>query len=164
MPNQSKPILTVVEELKGLQIEDFNDMYNPDFWLPFIPMRDKKLDLIADKTYHFKVVDTIKLDPLGAITKDFIGVGQVANTSHEDQGTKGQLWVLNFSLEKPLSKVEVRIRARNLPGALKVGIFVQKLEFDNNLLQGFGLDGVLFAARVKIRDLTRDIHKKLLKK
>jgi hypothetical protein len=157
----SEPILTVVEELKGIQLRHFSRMYDPDFWLPYIPLKNKKIELKGDKIFAFEVGDRVSLDPLNTIVKDFTAKGTMNVKEMGKQGDKGNLWEITAEIMDPQVNIEVRLRAKDLPNALKIGIFLTKLEFDLGLLDGLGKDAILFAARVKIRDMLQELQKKL---
>ena len=89
--NEEKPILTIVEELKGLQMKNFTDrMYDPDFWLPFIPLKSKQItEIIPEQQYHFKVNDIINLDPTGSLRKELDAEGDLFVNVCGQQGNQG---------------------------------------------------------------------------
>jgi hypothetical protein len=164
MSKEQDLILSVVEELKGLQLVHFlPHIYKPEFWLPHIPLRSKKLTEVGDKQYEFMASDVFSLDPLGTIKKDVILEGTINVVDYGAQGDKGNLWELQIDVKKPVSKASIRLRAKNVGSNLKVGIYVYELELDLGALEGFGRDGVLFAARVKLRDFMQQIQKHLVK-
>jgi hypothetical protein len=159
--NMSEPVLTIVEELKGLKLSKFDNMYDPNFWLPYIPLTQKSIERIGEKQYRFDVADKIALDPLGALVKDFRATGTLEVIDRGNQGDKGQLWEMKFTVTNPEVIVETRVRAKDVPNALKVGIYITRLDFDAGLMQGFGRDAIYFAARVKIRELLQSVQKKM---
>jgi hypothetical protein len=157
-------LLTVVEEVKNLSFSDFIDnIYDAEFWIPFVPLRDRKIENITNKNFKFEVGDILKMDPMGLLKIDFAANGTIKIVHHEDNGAKGQLWDLVLDVEHPKSYVTVRVRAREIGSNLKIGIFLKELTFDNSLLVGFGIDAVYFVARVKIRDFLINFPKILQK-
>jgi len=156
----TEPILTVVEELKGFSMRALaSRMYDPSFWLPYIPLAKKSFIQIHPKQYAFEIGDRFALDPLNTIVQDFQAKGTLSVQEGEPQGEKGSLWDLHFSIPEPQVLVQVRIRAKDLPNGIKVGIYVTQLKYDLGLLHGVGQDAILFAARVKIRDFLMNMQK-----
>ncbi|MCP4760833.1 MAG: hypothetical protein GY870_03560 [archaeon] len=167
MSNKEKIIITVVEELKGFQYSDFKPhIYDETFWLPLIPLKNKKLEKIGQSEFKFDTKDTIYLDITGTLKVDFEGKGTYKLIDHGDQGSKGCLWELKSEVTEPKATVGIRVRVKDLPNnKMKVGIYVYKLDYDSGLLTGlpFGHDAVLFASKSKIRELLSNIQKKLKK-
>ena len=161
--NEEKPILTIVEELKGLQMKNFTDrMYDPDFWLPFIPLKSKQItEIIPEQQYHFKVNDIIHWNPTGSLRKELDAEGDLFVNACGQQGNQGFLWEITVQVESLQAEVGIHLRVKDLPGALKVGIYIHKLEYYWGLLEGIGRDAVLFAARTKLREFLLDTQKKL---
>ena len=154
--SDAKPILSVVEALEGIHLQDFiADVKKPEFWLPLLPVREKRLTLEQPNEYRFFVAETVKMDPTGTLKYDFTGEGVIHLVDHGNQGNKGRLWELKIELEKPKSFVHLRVRARDDGSKLKVGVYLVQLDMDLGAMNGlgFGKDGILFAGRVKIREV-----------
>jgi hypothetical protein len=157
----SKPVLTVVEELLGQQlIYDPDLIYTTEFWRPFIPFKNILcFEKTGDREFIFEIEEEVKLEPTGLITTQYHANGTIEVQDHGEQGSKGYLWELHIDVQSPAAKVLTRVRARPSKNALKVGIFIQSLEFDVGLLDVIpgGRDAVLFAIRVYIRQLLQNI-------
>ncbi len=154
MSKNSKPILTIVEYLKNQNLAKYSgSLHEINFWKPMIPLNLKKFEKKGDFGFIFEVDDSISLDPTGYLVRDFKANGEIMVVDKGLQGSKGNLWEIEINLMEPQAHVFARVRARDVDNSLKVGIFVLKIEFDNSLLDGFGRDGILFAIRVKLRDL-----------
>ncbi|MHA1583745.1 MAG: hypothetical protein ACTSWL_00695 [Promethearchaeota archaeon] len=151
-------ILSIVEEIQRQQlILDPEEIYNPKFWLPIIPLKVKRFERIAPFEFEFAIDDDIQLDATGLLTTRYISEGIMNIDYKGEQKSKDHLWILDINVKSPEAKVLVNVRARNLKSknAIKMGIFIQKLEFSDTLLDGFGRDAVMFAIRVYIRNLLR---------
>ena len=156
MSKNSDPILTVVELLKNQNLSKYSkQIKETDFWKPMIPVKLKKFEKTGEFEFEFEVDDSISLDPTGYIVRDFKTKGNIFVTDNGIQGSKGNLWEVKITLTQPQAYVFARVRGRDIDNSLKVGIFVRNIQFDNSLLDGFGRDGILFAIRVKLRDLLR---------
>ena len=148
------PILTIVEHLKNQNLSKYSKLIKePDFWKPMIPLKLKKFDKTGEFEFYFEIDDTITLDPAGFIVKDYKAKGTISVIDKGLQGSKGNLWEVKITITNPKAQVIARVRGRDVDNSLKVGIFVMDIQFDNSLLDGFGRDGILFAIRVKLRDL-----------
>jgi len=156
-------ILSIVEELKGLQLGKITQqMYNPSFWLPYIPLKNKTLEEVEPKTkYRFAVSDTILLDPTGTLRQELNAKGDFIVKDLGDQGAKGSAWEITVKIEEYKAEAVIRIRAKDTPGALKVGVYLYKMEYDLGLLQGLGKEPILFAIRTKVRELMDEMQKKM---
>jgi hypothetical protein len=156
-------ILSIVEELKGLQLGKITQhMYDPTFWLPYIPLKNKTLEMVEpNKKYQFVVSDTIILDPTGTLRQEMNAKGEFTVKDLGDQGAKGSAWEIVLKIEEYKAEAIIRIRAKDVAGSLKVGIYLYKLEYDMGLLQGIGKDPILFAIRTKVRELMDDMQRKL---
>ena len=161
-----KALLSVVEELKGIKLEDFGaDLYDPQFWYPYVPLKNKTIEQLDEKTYSYDVSDTIYMDVTKTMKFDFDSNGTIQVVKDSDEGSKGRLWVLKVDVKKPEAQIEVNIRARNVANGIKIGFFVYKLSYDLGKLDalGFGTDAVHFAGRVKLRDLLKNFEKNFSK-
>ncbi|MHA1746973.1 MAG: hypothetical protein ACTSWW_13305 [Promethearchaeota archaeon] len=157
----SKPVLTVVEELLGQElIYEPNLIYTTEFWRPFIPFKNiLHFEKTGDREFLFEIEEEVKLEPTGLMTTHYHANGTIEVQDYGEQATKGNLWELQINVQDPPAKVLTRVRARPTKNALKVGIFIQSLEFDAGLLDTIpgGRDAILFAIRVYVRQLLQNI-------
>ena len=154
MSKNIEPKLTIVEHLKNQNLSKYSDQIKEtDFWKKIIPLKLKKFEKTGEFEFSFEVDDSISLDPTGYIVRDFKTKGIISVTDKGMQGSKGNLWEVKIEITQPQAYVFARVRGRDVENSLKVGIFVMDIQFDNSLLDGFGRDGILFAIRVKLRDL-----------
>ena len=154
MSKNSEPILTIVEQLKNQNLSEYtNQIKETEFWKKLIPLKLKKFEKTGDFEFEFEVDDSISLDPTGYIVRDYKAEGTISVNDKGLQGPKGHLWEVKITITQPEAHVFARVRGRDVDNSLKVGIFVLDIQFDNSLLDGFGRDGILFAVRVKLRDL-----------
>ncbi len=161
-----KPIFSVVEELKGISLNDFIDrVYDPGFWIPFIPLSTKEITKTDKFTFEYKVGDTIYMDPTKTLKYDFESNGTILVHDEGDQGDKGKLWKLDVDVKHPASQISVNIRAKDTDKGLKTGFFIYKLEYDLGALKDFpfGHDAIIFAGRLKLRELIQKFGKEFLK-
>ena len=107
----------------------------------------------------FEIDDEIKLEPTGLLSQHYHAVGNIEVQDHGEQGPKGYLWELHITVQNPIAKVNTRVRAKKGEKGLKVGIFIQSLEFDAGLLDTIpgGRDAILFAIRLYIRQLLQNV-------
>ncbi|QEE17697.1 hypothetical protein DSAG12_03535 [Promethearchaeum syntrophicum] len=156
MSENPDPILTIVELLKNQNLSKYsNQIKETDFWKKIIPLKLKKFEKTGDFEFIFEVDDSISLDPSSYIVRDFKTAGIISVTDKGMQRSKGNLWEVKITLTQPQAFVFARVRGRDVENSLKVGIFVMEIQFDHSLLDGFGRDGILFAVRVKLRDLLK---------
>jgi len=154
MSRNPDPILTIVELLKNQNLSKYsNQIKETDFWKKIVPLKLIKFEKTGNFEFEFEVDDSISLDPSGYIVRDFKTVGNISVTDKGMLSSKGNLWEVKITLTQPKALVFARVRGRDVENSLKVGIFVMDIQFDNSLLDGFGRDGILFAVRVKLRDL-----------
>jgi len=154
MSKNSEPKLTIVEHLKNQNLSKYSDQIKEtNFWKKIIPLKLKKFEKTGEFEFSFKVDDSISLDPTGYIVRNFKTEGIISVTDKGIQGSKGNLWEVKITITQPQAHVFARVRGRDVDNTLKVGIFVMDIQFDNSLMDGFGRDGILFAIRVKLRDL-----------
>ena len=154
MSKNPDPILTIVEHLKNQNLSKYSKLIKEtDFWKPMIPVKLKKFEKTGEFEFSFEIDDKISLDPTGYIVRDYKAEGTISVIDKGLQGSKGNLWEVKITITNPKAYVFARVRGRDVNTSLKVGIFVMDIQFDNSLLDGFGRDGILFAIRVKLRDL-----------
>ncbi len=160
MSKNSDPILTIVEQLKNQNLSEYsNQIKETEFWKKLIPLKLKKFEKTGDFEFEFEVDDSISLGPTGYIVRDFKAEGTISVIDKGLQGSKGNLWEVKITITQPQAHVFARVRGRDVDNYLKIGIFVMDIQFDNSLLDGFGRDGILFAIRVKLRDLLQKAAK-----
>lgn len=152
--SEDKAFLTIVEEFKGIKLSQIvPNIFDPNFWLPFIPLKEKKLNLLENgKKFGFEVKDVIILDMLGTLKQELDAKGQIIIEDKGPQPNQAKMWEIYVKVENFDAEVWVRIRARDIPTGLKVGIYVYKLRYDWGLLKGFGEDAILFGTRTKLRE------------
>ncbi len=154
MSRNSDPILTIVELLKNQNLSKYSELIKEtDFWKPLIPLKVKKFEKTGDFDFSFEIDDSISLDPTGYIVRNYKAEGTISVIDKGLQGSKGNLWEVEIKIIRPQAHVFARVRGRDVDKSLKIGIFVMDIQFDNSLMDGFGRDGILFAVRVKLRDL-----------
>ncbi len=154
MSKNSDPILTIVELLNNQNLSEYsNQIKETKFWKKLIPLKLKKFEKTGEFDFSFEIDDTITLDPTGYIVRDYKAEGTISVIDKGLQSSKGKLWEVKITITNPKAQVMARVRGRDVDNSLKVGIFVLDIQFDNSLLDGFGRDGILFAIRVKLRDL-----------
>lgn len=154
MSKNPDPILTIVELLKNQNLSKYSKLIKEtEFWIPLIPLKLKKFEKTGEFEFSFEIDDKISLDPTGYIVRDYKAEGIISVIDKGSQGTKGNLWEVKITITNPKAQVMARVRGRDVDNSLKVGIFVMDIQFDNSMLDGFGRDGILFAIRVKLRDL-----------
>lgn len=164
MNKDSELVLSVVEELKGIKVADFMDrMYEPEFWYPLLPLKQKFIEKVEPFKFQFKMQDSVPLDITGTFKYDILAEGSIDVIEHGFQGDeKGYLWELKVEVTKPEAYAEVKVRARDTKDSMKVGIYVYKWEFDLGKLDSrIGKDAVYFAGRFKIRETLEKIRNTL---
>ncbi len=156
-------ILSVVEELKGIHSSQFIDqIYEPEFWLNFIPFRKKMASKTSDSLFNYEFEETFVLDPTGTLKYDLHSKGQVEVL--EDKLTdKGRFWKLKVNSKEPFAIALVNVRLKDINDGIKVGFYLYELDLDLGLLNtlGFGREAVLFATRSTLRRNISIFHKRL---
>jgi hypothetical protein len=162
----SEPLLSVVEELKNLQISDFSPkMDDAAFWGSNLPISGTKLQNISPGEFSFETHEVFTMDQMGMIQArlDAVGSFHIEDKGEHDQ--KAHVWEISGKAKTELTEVKilVRLRAKNTGSHLKVGVYLYQLDFDLGILQGFGKDAIYFVARQKIRDFLMNIQMKMKK-
>ena len=103
------------------------------------------------------------MDAMKTIPYDFNSEGTIIAEDMGPQGNKGRLWKITIDVKTPeQAHVEANLRVKDISGGLKVGLFVYKLDFDMGALElvPFGMDAILFAGRLYLREAMRQFEKK----
>lgn len=152
--SSSKPLLAVVDKLENQCLANYADrIYETEFWRPLLPIKAKMFEKVNPTEFQFEIDDDIILDSAGLLKRHFYAKGTIQVEETSNLGPKGKIWNVEIFLNEPIANVKVRIRARDLveEKKLKMGIFIQTMVFDDNLLDGVGRDAILFAVRFYIR-------------
>lgn len=155
-------LLSVVEELKGIQSSQFIDyIYDPEFWLDFIPFRRKMAGKISETLFNYEFKETFNLDPTGTLSYDLHSKGEV-EILEDSQTEKGRFWKLKVVSKEPEAIALVNVRLKEISEGLKVGFYLYELQLDLGELNslGFGREAVLFATRASLRKSISIFHKK----
>ena len=159
MSSKPKAILTVVESLQGQKLNlNEEEIYNPDFWRPYLPINASKFQKINENTFEFEINDQIQLDPTGTLNIKYFASGTFQFDLLEVTEEKGGRWAFQIHVNDPLADVSGIIRARNLDETLKIGIFIYTLEFDESSLIGYGTGAVMFAIRLYLRRIFQNFR------
>ena len=154
MGSTESPIISVVEELKGQQLDlDQEDIYSPSYWLPHLPVNFTEFIHTGESSYQFHIVDTIKLDPTGTLKADYDAIGKITFLLKENTPKKGYMWEFDILVEEPEAHIQGTIRARNLSKNLKIGIYIYQLDSNDPRFLQFGKDPIYFAIRLYLRKL-----------
>ena len=159
-----KPILSVVETLPNQSLKAYQTkIYEPEFWKPLIPLNTPIFENRSERSFYFEIDDEIRLNPTGTLNQSFQAQGTIDVVDHGMQDSKGQLWDIAIKVISPLASVNVRVRARDITesNAMKIGIFLQSIEYDRSLLKGVGHEAVLFAIRLYLRETIKKAGKLL---
>ncbi len=123
-------ILSVVEELDGIQSSQFlDDIFDPEFWLNFIPFRYKKASKTSDAFFTYEFEETFLLDPTATLTYDLYSKGSIEVL--EDKKTdNGRFWRVKVTSEEPEAIAFVNIRLKDTKSGVKVGFYLYELHLD----------------------------------
>jgi hypothetical protein len=156
-------ILSIVEELKGIKSSQFIDeIYEPEFWLDFIPFRKKKATKLSNSLFTYSFEETFVLDPTGTLSYDLHSKGKIEVL--EDKITeKGRFWKIRVTSIDPHAIALVNVRLKDLIDGIKVGFYVYELQLDLGRLDalGFGREAILYATRTTLRKNISIFHKSL---
>lgn len=159
-------ILSVVEELKGIQSSQFiDDIYRPEFWLDFLPFRQKKAGKTSDTHFTYEFEDTFILDPTGTLKYDLHSKGEVQVLEDKILEKKDRFWKLKIISNEPKASATVNVRLRDTENGIKVGFYLYELVLDLGKLDalGFGREAVLFATRTTLRQNVSLFHRKMIR-
>jgi hypothetical protein len=157
--SEPKAILTVVESLQGQKLNlNEDEIYNPDFWKPFLPIKLSKFQKMNENTFNFEINDQIQLDPTGTLNTKYSASGTFQFDFLEVSEERGGRWAFQIHVNDPLADVSGIIRARNLAESLKIGIFIYSLKFDESSLIGYGTNAIMFAIRLYLRKMLQNIR------
>jgi hypothetical protein len=108
---------------------------------------------VSKQIYEFTVNDQVRLDPTGNLTTKYQAEGSFSIREQSTSPTKGAKWSFKIDVKDPFSIVQGVIRARNLRDGLKLGVFIYQLNFEEEILDGYGRSAVMFAIRFYIRKM-----------
>ncbi len=158
-------LLSVVEELEGIHGSNFIDkIYNPEFWLDFIPFRKKTAGKTSDTEFTYEFEETFILDLTGTLKYDLHSKGEI-KVLEDKETEKGRFWKLKVTSIEPEAVAMVNVRLKDTSNGIKVGFYLYELHLDLGLLDslGFGREAVLFATRATLRQNISIFHKKMRK-
>lgn len=154
MGTSSSPILSVVEHIQGQQLNlDDEEIYEPSFWIPYLPIKFPEFTRKNENTYSFHIQDTIKLDPTGTLSTNYDAKGDFSVSFIEQNHAKGAKWTFEINVETPKAIVKGAIRARNEKTGLKLGIFLYHLDSSDINSAEVAQDAIFFAIRLYLRKL-----------
>ncbi len=151
-----KPILSVIESIpdRSLDLHD-TQIYDPSFWLPYLPLKAKSFLKTDISSYSFHIQDTIILDPTETLKTDYDAKGTLDVHFDENYSKAGAKWTFHINIEDPNALVSGSILAKNNGSALKIGIFIYQLDSTAPQFYQFGQDAIFFAIRWYLRKLLR---------
>jgi hypothetical protein len=156
-------ILSVVEELKGIRSSQFiHRIYDPEFWLDFIPFRKKMAGKQSDSHFTYEFEETFLLDLTGTLKYDLHSKGEI-HVLEDNETEKGRFWKIKVVSLEPKAVALVNIRLKDAGTGIKVGFYIYELELDLGALDalGIGREAVLFATRNTLRNNISIFHKRM---
>ena len=157
-------LLSVVEELMGIYSSQFIDrIYDPEFWLDFIPFRQKMAGKGSDTQFTYEFEETFILDPTGTLKYDLHSKG-VVEVLEDNNTEKSRLWKLKITSNEPKAGALVNVRLKDIDNGIKVGFYLYELQLNLSMLDalGFGREAVLFATRTTLRRCISIFHRQFL--
>lgn len=155
-------ILSVVETLSGIKWAIFsNNLDNAEFWKNLSPFKNTDLTLVQKGKYTYHIKDTVVLEPITNFTYDLDFTGEILYESMATTPDKGYAFLITVKINETDGIAKARVRVRDTPQGLKVGMFIFEMEYTNKSGLPITRDMVLFATRVKIREGMELVGKKL---
>ena len=155
-------ILSVIETIPGISFSKFNDnIERAQFWQSLSPIKDTTLQLIEKGKYTYHVKDSVVLEPITNFKYYMDFTGEIFYEPMTSTPEKGHAYHLIVKINETNGIAKARIRAKDTPQGLKVGIFIYELEYENKSGLPITRDMVLFATRYKLREGIDLIAKKL---
>jgi hypothetical protein len=159
-------ILSVVEELKGIQSSQFiHRIYDPEFWLDFVPFRKKMAGKQSDTHFTYEFEETFFLDLTGTLKYDLHSKGEI-HVLEDKETDQGRFWKIKVVSFDPKAIALVNIRLKNTGAGIKVGFYLYEMELDLGALDalGIGREAVIFATRNTLRKNISIFHKRMRSK
>jgi hypothetical protein len=155
-------LLSVIETIPKITFSRFRDnLENAQFWQSLSPVKDTTLELVDKGKYKYHVKDSILLEPITNLKYDMDFTGEIQYESMASTPEKGHAYHLIVKVNETNGIAKARIRAKDTPQGLKVGIFIYELEYENKSGLPITRDMVLFATRVKLREGIDIVSKRL---
>ncbi len=98
--------------------------------------------------------DTITFDPAGLTKMNLLVRGDLIFEYKGKDGDKGHLYDLYVRNNNYVNKMDARLRIKSEGTNLKVGVFLQSIEFGSGLLdRGLDKNAIIIAIKIKIKNL-----------
>jgi hypothetical protein len=157
-------LLSVVETIPNVKYSLFlENLEKPEFWESISPVKETKLEFQSKGFYTYKGKDRVIIEPITNMHYDFDFTGEIHYEAMSTTPEKGHMFHIEIKVKETNGIAKTKIRAKDTPQGLKVGIFLYHLEYVSDSVIPISKDAVLFAARYKIREGIEKIIKKFNK-
>ena len=133
-------------------------LFDAKVWEKIAPVEKISANFSAPNVLSSEIQDSISLDPAGLTKINLTVRGDLIFEYKGVDGDKGYLYELYVRNNNYVNKMDARLRVKNEGSMLKVGIFLQSIEFGSALLdRGLGRDALIVAIKLKIKNLLSNL-------
>ncbi|OLS13834.1 MAG: hypothetical protein RBG13Loki_2511 [Promethearchaeota archaeon CR_4] len=129
-------------------------IFNAKVWEKIAPVEKISANFTAPNVLSSEMQDTITFDPTGLTKVNLLVKGDLIFEYKGVDGDKGHLYDLNVRNNNYVNKMDARLRVKSEGSTLKVGVFLQSIEFNSTLFdRGFGREAILVGIKLKLKNL-----------
>ncbi len=138
-----------------MSFEEFEKaIFDAEVWEKISPVEKISANFSAPNVLFSEMQDTITFDPAGLTKINLIVHGDLIFEYKGVDGDKGHLYEMYVRNNNYVNNMDARLRVKSEGANLKVGIFLQSIEFGSGLLdRGLGRDALIVAIKLKIKNL-----------
>jgi hypothetical protein len=129
-------------------------IFDAKVWEKIAPVEKITAKFTSPNVLFSEMQDTITFDPTGLTKINLVVRGDLIFEYKGVDGDKGHLYELNVRNNNYVNKLDARLRVKSEGPQLKVGVFLQGIEFNSTLFdRGFGRNAIMVAIKLKIKNL-----------
>ncbi len=138
-----------------MSFEEFEKaIFDAKVWEKIAPVEKISANFSAPNVLFSEMQDTITFDPAGLTKINLLVRGDLIFEYKGVDGDKGHLYELYVRNNNYVNKMDGRLRVKAEGSNLKVGVFLQSIEFTSGLLdRGLGREALIIAIKLKIKNL-----------
>jgi hypothetical protein len=129
-------------------------LFDAKVWEKIAPVERISANFSAPNVLFSEMQDTITFDPAGLTKMNLLVRGDLIFEYKGVDGDKGHLYELYVRNNNYVNKMDAHLRVKSEGTNLKVGVFLQSIEFGSALLsRGLGKNAIIVAIKLKIKNL-----------
>jgi len=129
-------------------------IFDAKVWEKIAPVEKITANFTSPNVLFSEMQDTITFDPAGLTKINLLVRGDLIFEYKGIDGDKGHLYEFYVRNNNYVNKMDARLRVKSEGSQLKVGVFLQSIEFNSAMFdRGFGRDALIVAIKLKIKNL-----------